>query len=211
MPVRNEQIIDFGPDSMGLEGTQWWRPDGGDHFKVRDVLMGPEGMSVRTADGRTLDGKVFETYVQSDVPIKIPKQAPVEKINVAELDPDTPIERENSFGSLKHSHPGTVFKEDTRHYGIPKDPINEPLAQKPQVNDIDPIELGMIERVLGAAKFDGIKIEIEDDGAIATGISTLKNILNVKSENIEKFLVNKISQNLTNIAKTTAEKLMSNI
>ncbi len=211
MPVRNEQIIDFGPDSMGLEGTQWWRPDGGDHFKVRDVLMGPEGMSVRTTDGRTLDGKVFETYVQSDVPIKIPKQAPTQKINVAELDPDTPIERENSFGSLKHSHPGVVFQEDTRHYGMPKDPINEPLAQKPQVNDIDPIELGMIERVLGEAKFDGIKIEIEDDGNISTGISTLKNILNVKPENIEKFLVNKISQNLTNIAKTTAEKLMGNI
>lgn len=211
MPIMNKQIMDFGPESMGLEGTQWWRPDGGDHFKVRDVLMGPEGMTVRTTDGRTLDGGVFETYVQSDVPISIPKQAPTQKINVAELDPDTPIEHENSFGSLKHSHPGVVFKEDTAHHGVPKDPINEPLIQKPQVNDIDPIELGMIERVLGEAKFDHVKIDIEDDGNISTGISTLKNILNVKPENIERFLVNRILENLTNIASATAEKLMTNI
>lgn len=207
----NQQIMDFNPDSMALEGTKWWKPDGSDHFTIRDVLMAPEGMSIRTTDGRILDGGVMETYVQSDEPIHIPTERPTEKLDLSNLDPDTPVQQvgETKFGSLKNSHPGVQFKEDTRHHGIPHDPINDPLPGNPEpTSDIDPVELAMIERVLGKASFDCIHVDVQDDGTIMNGISTLHEVLNVKKENIEKYLTKRILENLNNVAATATQQLM---
>ena len=63
--MMNNNYMDLGPDSPQLEGTTWWRRDGKDHFTIRDVLMGPEGFSIRTTDGRMLNGDVMDTYIQS--------------------------------------------------------------------------------------------------------------------------------------------------
>lgn len=206
--TQQQQMMDINAGSLGVEGTTWWKPDGSDHFTVRDVMMGPDGITVRTNDGRMLNGSAFETYIQSEVPINIPKQAPVEKIDVSELDKDTPLEATKSLGTLKHSHPGVTFPEDTNHYGIPKDPINEPITQTPKSPDIDPVDLAIIERVLGSADFNCIQVDVVDDGIIATSIGTLHDVLNIKQEAIEKYLVAKIKTNLDDIAKNAAKKLM---
>lgn len=206
--IQQQQMMDVSMGSMGLEGTTWWKQDGSDHFTVRDVMMGPDGITVRTSDGRMLNGSVLETYIQSDEPINIPKQAPVQKIDVGDLDKDTPVEPTKPLGSLKNSHPGVTFAEDTNHYGVPKDPINEPITPTSQSPDIDSVDLAIIERVLGNADFNCIHVEVVDDGVIATGIGTLHDVLNIKHDTIEKYLVAKIKTNLGNIAENAASQLM---
>ena len=206
--IQQQQMMDVSMGSMGVEGTTWWKQDGSDHFTVRDVMMGPDGITVRTTDGRMLNGSVLETYIQSEVPINIPKQAPVRKIDVGDLDKDTPVEPTKPLGTLKNSHPGVTFPEDTNHYGIPKDPINEPITPTPPTPDIDSVDVAIIERVLGNADFNCIQVEVVDDGIIASGIGTLHDVLNIKREAIEKYLVAKIKTNLGNIAENAAKQLM---
>lgn len=210
----NQQTeLAMGMEGMALENTTWWKPDGTDHFTIRDILMGPDGMVIRTLDGRQIDGSVMETYIQSDTPIAIPQERPVANIDVKGLDPDSPVEQtqpqQKSFGSLRNSHPGVTFKEDTRHYGMPKDPLNDPLGSEgTSNNDIDPVEYTMIDRVLGKASFDCIHVDVQDDGTILNGISTLHDILNVKRENIEAYLTQRIMASLKDIAKTACDQLL---
>ena len=211
----NQQTeLAMGMEGMELENTQWWKPDGTDHFPIRDILMGPDGMVIRTTDGRQLDGSVMETYIQSATPVHIPTERPVANIDVKSLDPDSPVEQttptqQKGFGSLRNSHPGVTFKEDTRHYGMPKDPLNDPLGSEgTSNNDIDPVEYTMIDRVLGKASFDCIHVDVQDDGTILNGISTLHDILNVKRENIEAYLTQRIMASLKDIAKNACNQLL---
>ena len=231
MAYTPQQIMDFNPDSMGVEGTTWWKPDGSDHFTVRDLIMSPEGMTVRTTDGRTLDGRVMETYVQSEVPIAIPKHAPQQRINLTGIDDSTPVEQAGvkPLGSLKHSHPDVKFQPDNRPRSVPKtnDPLEQPLSQlqstiddtpapveEPQVPaapNIDPVDLAMIERVLGKASFDCIHVDVQDDGTLANGISTLATVLNVSPANIRNWLNWKISQQVQVIADAATSQLMDTV
>jgi hypothetical protein len=213
--MNQQQELAMGMEGIELENTTWWKPDGTDHFTIRDVLMGPDGMVIRTLDGRQIDGSVMETYIQSDTPIAVPAERPKVNIDVKSLDTDSPVEQtqtqaqQKGFGSLRNSHPGVTFKEDTRHYGMPKDPLNDPLGGAPeQATDIDPVEYTMIDRVLGKASFDCIHVDVQDDGTIMNGISTLHDVLNVKRENIEAYLTQRIMASLKDIAKTACDQLL---
>ena len=123
----NNNFIDFGPGSPELEGTTWWKPDGTDHFTVRDMLISPEGFSVRTTDGRMIRGDIFETYIQSDTPIHISKQAPVQKIDLSKIDElggvtiNSPKASE-TLGSLNYEH-NVKFKEPAPKH---TSPISQP-------------------------------------------------------------------------------------
>lgn len=72
--------------SPDIINTTWWKTDGSDHFKVRDVIWDGTKMMISTYDGRTLDGDAMSRYVQSETPIgKKPKTPPAPKINKAQL------------------------------------------------------------------------------------------------------------------------------
>ena len=137
--MMNKDNLDMGIDgNTGLENTTWWRPDGSDHFTIREVLISPEGFSVRTTDGRMIGGEVMDTYIQSDTPItghereqatpKInPKQ--LEGIDSAAIVDDNEKGKGKSFGNLRYSHPDARFKQPSQQRMIRKeqDPLNDPL------------------------------------------------------------------------------------
>ena len=212
----NNNFIDFGPDSPELEGTTWWKPDGTDHFTVRDLLMSPEGFSVRTTDGRLINGDVFETYIQSDTPINISRQAPVQKIDLSNIDelggvtveqPEQPNVSKN-LGSLNYEH-------DVRF----KDPA--PKRMSP-ISQPENMELAMIGKVFSKFDDSSIKIIMPEDIMTISSISTITDILNIDksvikeyfTQRLQKFINEKSSEiistwidNLTGIANGTGQEL----
>jgi len=205
----DNNMMSFGGDMPELEGTTWWKRDGSDHFTIRDILMSPEGFSIRTTDGRLINGDVMETYVQSEVPIEIPKKAPVEKINVAALDPDSPIsqERDGNFGSLKYRH-DVAFETlpEPRHH-----PINPVNVEGPVDCGEDGITVSIIDRVLGKT----IETKINDlvnitlnTEALKSGVNTLIEILNIPAESIANYLMLRLETKLNPILKEAIDSFM---
>lgn len=87
-----ENIMNMG-EMQDLTGTKWWSRDGKEHFVVRDIIMDPaQGIIIQTMDGRMLSPDYLDRFIQSETPINVPKAPPkVPKINLHNLDPDTPI------------------------------------------------------------------------------------------------------------------------
>lgn len=210
----NSDMMDLGMDgNMELENTKWWKKDGSDHFTVRELLLSPEGFSVRTTDGRMLPGDILEQYIQSDTPItgqerSIPRIDPkqlegIDKTAIVMDDIDDQPTG-NKFGSLKYSHPDAQFKQPKKNRMISNtpnnfDPINDPLPRdQPSNTDIlDAVSYGMIDRVMNDIDINDLMvININPTEKINNGIVTLHNILNITRDEIKCYMVNKLLDNL---------------
>ena len=210
--MTNNDTMDLGMGGeTGLENTTWWKQDGSDHFTIREMLMSPEGFSVRTTDGRLLSADVLEQYIQSDTPItghereqatpKInPKQ--LEGIDKSAIVADD-IDKPKNFGSLKYSHPGAKFQQPTRQQMVKKeaDPLNDPLvptAEPEEVEiseELDAVSYGMIDRVLGKANFeDLVAVNVNPIEKIDEGVVTLVNTLNIKRSELKSYMVNRLAE-----------------
>lgn len=207
--MMNGSIMDLGPDTPQLEGTTWWKPDGTDHFTIRDILMAPEGFTIRTTDGRMISGDVMETYIQSEVPINIPKQAPVHKVNVKELDEISQVEEvdgKSNFGSLKYNH-DVEFAEPPAQRHHMKDPINDPIGDpSPRINSV---EQAMVDRVLGKVNLDDlVATSINHIESVDNGIVTLVNTLNVPRKEINVYLTNRIKDKIVVLTQQAVEEYL---
>ena len=208
--MMNKDMMDMGMDgNTGLENTTWWKPDGTDHFTIREVLISPEGFSVRTTDGRLIGGEIMETYIQSEVPITGHEREQVtprinaktlEGIDGAALVDDKPAKK---FGSLKYSHPGARFQQPKSQRMIRKepDPLNDPLDAQPVDepedinNELDEVSFGMIDRVMGNVDMNQLtSISINPIEKVDNGIDVLVNTLNIKRKEIRSYLAGRISE-----------------
>lgn len=204
----NNDTMDLGMGGeTGLENTTWWKPDGSDHFTVREMLMSPEGFSVRTTDGRLLPADVMEQYIQSDVPItghereqQVPRINPkqLEGIDKSAIVADD-IEKPKDFGSLKYSHPGAKFQQPSRQQMVKKeaDPLNDPLVPEntpAEQTELDAVSYGMIDRVLGNVNIDElVAVNINPIEKVDGGVVTLVNTLNIKRSELKTYMVDRIA------------------
>lgn len=215
----DNNTMDLGVDGgTGMEGTTWWKKDGSDHFKVREVLMVDAGFSIRTDDGRLIPGDEIENYIQSDIPItgKEGMQPHTPKIDISQLDglDSTAIVHDESevetkdFGSLRFSHPDAKFKPDTRMRMIRKepDPINDPLDAKPVAygeegrQGVDGISYGMIDRVLGNVPMDTLTgMNINHIDKVDNGVVILTDTLNIKRSEIKEYMRHRIIEKFEDI------------
>ena len=206
--MMNGSIMDLGPDTPQLEGTTWWKPDGTDHFTIRDILMAPEGFTIRTTDGRMINGDVMETYIQSEVPISIPKQAPVHKVNVKELDEVSQVEEvddKSNFGSLKYNHDVEFAEPPAQRHHI-KDPINDPIGDPDPAPRVNSVEQAMVDRVLGKVNLDElVATNINHIESVDNGIVTLVNTLNVPRKEINTYLTNRIKDKIIVLTQHAVE------
>lgn len=215
--------LDGGPQ---LEGTKWWSKDGRDHFTIREILMGPEGFTVRTTDGRMLDAGVMETYIQSEVPIMDMMQHDSKKIDISgldEVDGDSIVVDDHteskSFGSLKYTHPDIKFQQSTRQRMVKKDndPINEPLADNPngKMDDntqLDAISFGMIDRVLGNTDFEElVSINMNPTKKIDDSIVILTNTLNIKHSEIKMYMIDHIIDKIESMIDKAITTYLDNL
>ena len=214
MPVNNN-TMDLGMSGeTGLENTTWWKPDGSDHFTVRDMLMSPEGFSVRTTDGRLLPADVMEQYIQSDTPItgqermqhtpKIdPKQ--LEGIDKTAIVTDEVKDDKKQFGSLKYSHPGAKFQQPAHPQMVRKndDPLNTPLGEPMVTEELDAVSYGMIDRVLGNTNLDElVAVNINPIEKVDNGVVTLVNTLNIKRSELKTYMVDRIAEQFESMVNT---------
>ena len=204
----NNDTMDLGMGGeTGLENTTWWKPDGSDHFTIHDMLMSPEGFSVRTTDGRLLPADVMEQYIQSDIPItghereqQVPRINPkqLEGIDKSAIVADD-IEKPKNFGSLKYSHPGAKFQQPTNQRMVKKeaDPLNDPLVPEntpTEQTELDAVSYGMIDRVLGNVNTDElVAVNINPIEKIDGGVVTLVNTLNIKRSELKTYMVDRIA------------------
>lgn len=209
------QTLDLGATGeINLEGTTWWKRDGSDHFVVREVLISPEDFSIHTMDGRILSADVLDKYIQSDTP---PAQKPAQpKIDLTGLDEtgDTSFvvndeqKQSKNLGTLKHSHPGVNFAPDNRHYGVPKDVINEPLNGP----EMDPVAHAMIDRVLGQTNMDElIYVGVNTIDKVESGIVILANTLNVKRSELKTYLLNRIGKRIKDLVENALDEFFNAI
>lgn len=205
----NNDTMDMGMGGeTGLENTTWWKPDGSDHFTVREMLMSPEGFSVRTTDGRLLPASVMEQYIQSDTPItgqerqqQTPKIDPsqLEGIDKTAIVSDDIETNKKSFGSLKYSHPGARFQQPAHQRMVRKeaDPLNDPLVPEntpAEQTELDAVSYGMIDRVLGNINTDElVAVNINPIEKVDGGVVTLVNTLNIKRSELKTYMVDRIA------------------
>lgn len=216
----NNDTMDLGMGGeTGLENTTWWKPDGTDHFTVREILMSPEGFSVRTTDGRLMSADVMEKYIQSDTPItghERDQQAP--RINPKQLEGidksaivSDDIEKPKNFGSLRYSHPGARFQQPAHQPMVKKDadPINDPLGEPMGTEEpgtpegLDMISYGMIDRVMHNSNLDElVAININPIEKVDEGVVTLVNTLNIQRSELKTYMVNRIAERIESMIDT---------
>ena len=208
--MMNNNYMDLGPDSPQLEGTTWWRRDGKDHFTIRDVLMGPEGFSIRTTDGRMLNGDVMDTYIQSEVPINIPKQAPKQKIDVSHLDElgSVKVGETQSLGSLKYDH-DVNFQKPQAPKHTPK--TGEAVQEQTGRTLGESVELAMVDKVFGKFDDSSIDIKLPNDDKTITSIKTITDVLNVDKKFIVQYFEQKLSKYVAEKSAQIVEAWMNQI
>lgn len=210
--MMNKDSLDMSIDGgTGLEGTKWWSRDGSDHFVVREVLISPEGFSIRTDDGRLLNGDVMETYIQSDTPVGDMNHRPEARIDPRQLEgmdaaaivDDGKPNKSSKFGSLKYTHPGVTFQEPKpQHRMVRKnpdplnDPLNTPLAEEQeQMEELDEVSFRMIDRVLGKTDMNELtSIVINPIDKVDNGIVVLANTLNINRKELRAYMANRIGE-----------------
>lgn len=204
----NNNTMDIGIDGgTGMEGTTWWKKDGSDHFKIREVLMTDTGFSVRTEDGRLINADNLEQYIQSDTPITGREQQYVPQIDPSQIEglDSTAIVHDDSnpkpFGSLKYSHPEAKFKQDNRPRMIrhEPDPINDPLDAQPEQYEepgsqgMNGISCSIIDRVLGKFPMDKLAtVNINPIDKVDECFVVLTNTLNIRRYEIKEYLTNRL-------------------
>lgn len=212
--MMNGSIMDLGPDTPQLEGTTWWKPDGTDHFTIRDILMAPEGFTIRATDGRMINGDVMETYIQSEVPINIPKQAPVHKVNIKDLDEVSQVEEvdgKDNFGSLKYNHDVEFAEPPAQRHHI-KDPINDPIGDPDPAPRVNNVEQAMIDRVLGRVNLDElVAVTINTIDSVENGVVTLCNTLNVPRKEINTYLTNRIKGKIASLVQQSVDDFLNTV
>lgn len=208
--MMNKDSLDMGIDGgTGLEGTKWWSRDGSDHFVVREVLISPEGFSIRTDDGRLLSGDIMETYIQSDTPVGDMNQRPslsvdprlLEGMDSAAIVDNGQSSKPKNLGSLKYSHPGASFQEPRQaHRMIRKepdpinDPLNTPVVEEPEMEELDEVSFGMIDRVLGKVDMNDLtSIIINPIEKVENGIVVLATTLNISRNELRTYMANRIA------------------
>ena len=208
----NKDSLDMNIDGgTGLEGTKWWSRDGSDHFVVREVLISPEGFSIRTDDGRLLNGDVMETYIQSDTPVGDMNHRPEARIDPRQLEgmdaaaivDDGNTKKASKFGSLRYSHYGASFQEPkSQHRMVRKnsdplnDPLNTPLTEDyEQMEELDGVSFGMIDRVLGKVDMNELtSVIINPIDKVDNGIVVLVNTLNISRKELRTYMANRIGE-----------------
>lgn len=207
--------MDLGIDGgTGMEGTTWWKRDGSDHFKVREVLITDTGFEVRTEDGRMISADTLEQYIQSEVPItgNEGQQPHTPRINPSQLegiDPTAIVHDEQgqgskNFGSLKFSHPGAKFQQPPTQRMMKKepDPLNDPIGDPgeptvgmPAGEELDAVSYGMIDRVLGDVDMKDLAvIQINPIEKVNEGVIVLANTLNIKRNELRSYMANRIAE-----------------
>lgn len=210
-----------------LEGTKWWSRDGSDHFTIHEVLISPEGFSVRTTDGRLLSADILEKYIQSDKPISDmitanKNQQPIDISGLDEVDSTSIHTDAQPFGSLKFSHPGASFKQPSRQQMVRKepDPINDPLPgnefkehEVPEVpNELDAISYGMIDRVLGKANFEElVTVNINSIEKMDEGVVTLVNTLNIKRSELKSYIAGRLAERFESMINMAVDVYLDNL
>ena len=204
-----------------LEGTKWWSRDGNDHFIIREVLMSPEGFSVRTTDGRLLSADILEKYIQSDKPITDmmhtnKNQQPIDISGLDEVDSTSIHTETQSFGSLKFSHPGASFKQSSRQQMVRKepDPINDPLpTNKPtETEELDAVSYGMIDRVLGKANFEElVTVNINPIEKMYEGVITLVNTLNIERSELKSYMAGRLAEKFESMINMAVDVYLDNL
>lgn len=200
--------MDFGIDGgTGMEGTTWWKRDGSDHFKVREVLITDNGFDIRTEDGRIISADTLDLYIQSEVPItgnegrqQTPKIDPtrLEGIDSTAIVHDTPEVK--NFGSLKYSHPGAKFQQPITQKMTRKepDPLNDPIGMPTDEHpapELDAVSFGMIDRVLGEVDMkDLASIQINPIEKVNGGVIVLANTLNIKRDELRAYMANRVAE-----------------
>lgn len=203
----NNNAMDFGPEMPQLEGTTWWKRDGKDHFTIRDVLMGPEGFSIRTTDGRMLNGDVMDTYIQSEVPINIPKQAPKQKIDVSHLDEVNGID--TNFGSLKYEHDVNFQKPQAPKHTQKVQQDTPKEMEGPKLSDS--VELAMVDKVFGKFDDNTINVQLPCDEKIINSINTITNVLNVDKKFIIQYFERKLFKYVTQNSSKIVDEWINEI
>lgn len=218
----NKDTMELGMGGeTGLENTTWWKPDGSDHFTVREILMSPEGFSVRTTDGRLLSADVMEKYIQSDTPITGHEREQQTQINPRQLEGiDTAAivtdDNSKSFGSLKYSHPGAKFEQPSRQGMVRKemDPLNDPLVQQgtEAPAELDAVSYGMIDRVLGKADFDElVAVTVNPIEKIDQGVVTLVNTLNITRPELKTYMVGRLAEKIESMVNAAFSVYFDNL
>lgn len=219
----NKDTMELGMGGeTGLENTTWWKPDGSDHFTVREMLMSPEGFSVRTTDGRLLSADVMEKYIQSDTPITGHEREQQTQINPRQLEGiDTAAivtdDNSKSFGSLKYSHPGAKFQQPSRQGMVRKeiDPLNDPLDQQQGMEapvELDAVSYGMIDRVLGKADFDElVAVTVNPIEKIDQGVVTLVDTLNITRDELKTYMTGRIVEKIESIVNAAFSMYFDNL
>lgn len=211
--------MDLGVDGgTGMEGTTWWKRDGSDHFKVREVLITDTGFEIRTEDGRMISADVLEQYIQSEVPItghegQQPHTPRIDPSQLEGIDSTAIVHEEQeqgskNFGSLKFSHPGAKFQQPTTQRMVKKesDPLNDPIgdpvdiANHPTATELDAVSYGMIDRVLGGVDMkDLATIQINPIEKVNGGVIVLVNTLNIKRDELRAYMAGRIAEKFQDI------------
>ena len=218
----NKDTMELGMGGeTGLENTTWWKPDGSDHFTVREILMSPEGFSVRTTDGRLLSADIMEKYIQSDAPITGHEREQQTHINPRQLEGiDTAAivtdDNPTGFGSLKYSHPGVKFDQPSRQGMVKRevDPLNDPLDQQGMEApaELDAVSYGMIDRVLGKANFDELMVTtVNPNEKIDQGVVTLVNTLNITRDELKAYMVGRIVKKIESMVNAAFTEYFDNL
>lgn len=220
MANRDTMELGMGGET-GLENTTWWKPDGTDHFTIREVLMSPEGFSVRTTDGRLLSADIMESYIQSDSPITGHEREQQTQINPRQLEGiDTAAivtdDNPKGFGSLKYSHPGAKFEQPSRQGMVRKemDPLNDPLVQQGTEApvELDAVSYGMIDRVLGKADFDElVAVTVNPIEKIDQGVVTLVNTLNITRPELKTYMVGRLAEKIESMVNAAFSVYFDNL
>lgn len=185
--------------SPDIINTTWWKTDGSDHFKVRDVIWDGTKMMISTYDGRTLDGDAMSRYVQSETPIgKKPKVPPAPKISKAQL-----------LQGLDPEELGDVMVHEPQPKG-PVRPSQKSQPQPTQVSSQKSEDEIILDRMFKHLNIDGsaINISVEISDEFKNNIKNVFNGFGIPLNNIADYIVKNKSLSLE---KILADKLIEAI
>lgn len=185
----------------------WYNPKTGDSFTVRDSFMEDNNFIIVTMDGRRLDSRIMQDYIQSDEKtINEIKKHKKEERN----QPKQPLKQQKNpktiigdLGEYSDELPDMVNEEfSTNPYYEPEpEPKPGKRTQKPEVSE-ESINQGIIKKAVAGLPKPTINISINFDGDIKQPVQFLETLMGIKKEDIAKEICDMYMDNMMEQIRT---------
>lgn len=199
--------VDFITDQGPMIEGNWYNPQTGDMFTVRDSFFQDGQLVVQATDGRYFDYNVIQNYVKSDKPI--PSQKKKEKTSKkAELPKEVLSEIEDVDSGILDDDLALISGKTSSNYTEPviRESIRERVTERVQEKSDDE---KMVDRVLSRTSAPSFTIKIDWKKFPDRQLEMLEDFMGIERSLIANYYIDKLS--LETIRETIAEQIASYI